>query len=1034
MPTAYLVYLYNVKRLFALHKKSYALTFHLKSGSINLNMWDLAKQLSHWKLSVRNLSLCATVMFVATFLWSVVMPTPVFAEEANWSGDTLTYQGKSFSKMSDAAYSKPLKVDNPDLVPYSHQDTTAKTLGIIYVHKPADGKPLAEATIGQYVLFKDFNPPDTFSGRTDPVYLTLTKVIGTATSEATAGSSCDSSIFQGLGWILCPVSNVLASAVDNIYKIISTFLVVTTLTTDQTSSVYKVWKIIVGLANLCFIFAFLYIVYIHLTSVNVERYHLFKKSLPRLLIAAILVNASYWICALGVDISNFLGYSVEQVFKGVRESVGLDVKVDWSAATGFILSAGTIGGFLGFAAATGGSFTAAGFLLISMLISVVLAALVAFIILAARQALIVIFIIIAPFAFVAWVLPNTEKYFQKWFKAFMTLLMMFPIFSALFGGSMLAGAAIMNSANGSLIIALIGMAVQIVPLVMTPLIIRFSTGLLGQIANMTNNTKRGLADRTRNWAQDNAKHHRLNKLSKNDNMVGRNPLLLGNPARLARSMDRSRRRREMMDKDNEDLLGNRADEDYQQRTLRSNRGQYQRMRNRRLDSHSMHERAAIYKAALDSQGEQHWAHELEANPELMSVKRRAHITTGQAKVAIDAIEKSNERALQESIDESRDLRKRIVQSGEDERRAQLVQQDLKNKTEAHWEHISRTDANVAAKRVETLGSEMGAAREKAIMDKLLTEVKAEGADAEIAVKLKDRLDNAKYEGVLNVARNVKSDNFEAYVEANAQKMAERSIAQNRAEILKKETADSAAIRVRAAGVLKGKGGEQSIQAQASRESSKFTVDDVENIQATTANEHATDVKWLLTQLTQNPDISFAERIAYSNLLAGAGAPGVSNLRKAIVHYDQSFSDKSASDLQDYKDFMRNNGKFMGAGKDLEFWATNTLDDNGVIKSFDNITRAEGTWSNISVDNFTDFNASSQLRMLQVLARGNETSRRKYNEIIDGLHKNDDMLFNKLKPAVRDAISRNDWASGDYAIQDGQLADDISPDDVDPNML
>lgn len=587
-----------------------------------MNMWDLAKQLSHRKISVRNLSLFATIMFVATFVWSVAMPTTVFAEDASWDGENLMYQGHMFGKMTDADYRGALKVDNPGLVPYSYSDATAKTLGIIYVHKPADGKPLADATQGQYVLFKDFTPPDTFKDRTEPEFISLTKVTAVASSEAT-GSSCDSSIFQGLGWILCPASNVLASAVDNIYSIVSSFLVVTTLTTDQTSSVYKVWKLIVGLANVCFLFAFLYIVYAHLTSMNVERYHLFKKSLPRLLIAAVLVNISYWICALGVDISNFLGYSVEQLFRGVRESVGLNVHVDWSKMTGFILSAGSIGGFLGFAAATGGSFTAAGFLLLSMLVSVVLAALVAFIILAARQALIVIFIIIAPFAFVAWVLPNTEKYFDKWLKAFMSLLMMFPIFSALFGGSMLAGAAIMNSANGSLIIALIGMAVQIVPLILTPIIIRFSTGILGQIANITNNRKRGIADRTRNWSQASANTHAQAKRAntardvykrQQGELTGVRKYTAGRGVgRVAYGMDQSRRKRDLRDKDNEEVLSSAASADYESAVQTTEQGfpgklsnKYASAREGRHQAHVNHKIAEEYKSIVHDEGEAHW--------------------------------------------------------------------------------------------------------------------------------------------------------------------------------------------------------------------------------------------------------------------------------------------------------------------------------------------------------------------------------------------------------------------------------------------
>ena len=1003
---------------------------------------------------MQRVSLFAAILFMASFLCSLVVPTVALAVDASWVGDDLSYNGKTFAKMPASDVTPKLNPISAN-TPYSYRDTTANRLEVLYVPTADIGKPVS----AQYVIFNDFNPPDTYSSASVP--LTIAVVAGSSTTPANTNAStgtgtsqtasgCDSSVFEGLGWVLCPVSNLLAKSVDWIYGIISNFLVVTTLTTDRTSSVFKVWQIVVTFANLCFIFAFLYVVYLHLVSVDIEKHHLFKRALPRMLVAALLVNISYWICALAVDTSNLLGYSVEKIFAGVRESVGLAVNVDWSAMTSFILSAGAVGSLVGFAAATGGSLASAGFLLISMLVSVVLAAIVAFVILAARQALIVIFIIISPLAFVAWTLPNTEKFFKKWLGTFMTLLMLFPIFSALFGGSMLAGAAIMNSANGSLIIALIGMSVQIIPLALTPLIIRFSTGLLGQIANITNNSKRGLADRTRNWAMDNSKHHKLRKLNKSDNMVGRNPLMLGNPARLARTLDQSRRRREMMDKENEEDLGKRAEEDYQRRVLRAKRGQYRRMRERRLDSHSKHERANIYKERLDSMGESHWANELQESNELKALKRQSHITSGMAKVVTNSLEKADERALQEAIDSRRDMRKLVVQTGEDEKRAQLIQQDLKNKSDAHWERISREDPTLAAKRVAVVGSEASAAREKATMDKLLTEVKAEGVNAQIVTSLSGQLDPSSYNGLLRVAQNVKSDTFETYIEDSAQRMAERSMAQERATVLKDVSNSSEAIRARAAGILRGRGGEQSVRAQARRESSKFLVDDIENIQSTLDNALATDTDWLQQQLSENQELKFSERIAYSNLLAKAGGPGTSALKRVISRFDRMTADQLATEperaaeiieeQQDYKDFMRNNSQFMGLGKDLEFWATNSgprdedtgkpirdADGRAAIYSFDELTKSRSTWNNLSARNLTTFNVASQFRALNVLYR---EDREAYDAMVRQLEANDGLLMGELKKAVvakirSVAAGKDEWSE----IPDDRPYDDPALPDV-----
>jgi hypothetical protein len=152
-------------------------------------------------------------------------------------------------------------------------------------------------------------------------------------------------------------------------------------------------------------------------------------------------------------------------------------------------------------------------------------------ILAARQAIIIILIVIAPLAFVANLLPNTEKWFERWRDLFTTMLIFFPAFSLVFGGSQLAGGIIIQNAagQGSFIMMIFGMAVQVAPLVITPLLLKLSGGLLGKIAGLVNDPRKGLMDRTKNWSKDRAEMSRLNSLRKPG---GKNPF-----RRIAQRMD-----------------------------------------------------------------------------------------------------------------------------------------------------------------------------------------------------------------------------------------------------------------------------------------------------------------------------------------------------------------------------------------------------------------------------------------------------------------------------------------------------------------
>ena len=135
---------------------------------------------------------------------------------------------------------------------------------------------------------------------------------------------------------------------------------------------------------------------------------------PRLIIAAFLVNVSYHICAIGVDVSNILGDSIikalqiyamacrRQHRKEICSTKGGSGAV-WATITAFVLSGGTIGalGFTG--AAVGGSIAALATLLFPCTYRCsAKRAHSPPAVLAARQALITVLVVLSPLAFVAF--------------------------------------------------------------------------------------------------------------------------------------------------------------------------------------------------------------------------------------------------------------------------------------------------------------------------------------------------------------------------------------------------------------------------------------------------------------------------------------------------------------------------------------------------------------------------------------------------------------------------------------------------------
>lgn len=240
----------------------------------------------------------------------------------------------------------------------------------------------------------------------------------------------------GLGWLICPAIYFLASLTDGTYYVIEALLRVQPILAtpgSDTEGLYNAWQVMRNFANIAFVIAFLVIIFSQITSAGVSNYGL-KKLLPRLIIAAILVNISYWLCAIAVDISNIAGGSLKSLFDAIAASVDLKPVGGPGSTTGLT-------GIAEFA--LGGVIVGAGmYIMLSALLPVLVGCLITviivFVVLVMRQALIVLLIAISPLAFVAYLLPNTEKLFNQWRDLFWTLLLMYPAIALIFGASAFA--------------------------------------------------------------------------------------------------------------------------------------------------------------------------------------------------------------------------------------------------------------------------------------------------------------------------------------------------------------------------------------------------------------------------------------------------------------------------------------------------------------------------------------------------------------------------------------------------------------------
>ena len=451
-------------------------------------------------------------MLVGIFLNTLTHSTSVYAADAKWDGHDLTYSNKKYTRLTDDNKVKKFNLPDNSLV-FINEDKNKKEVKVIYFPS-GEISSLSSATYAVY----SFTPPDTYN-QTDTSTISIE-----SPSENSTSTSCD---VQGIGWFICPVSNWLADGIDYMYSALQQFLKTKPLeTTNQNSGIYLAWVIMRNISNVAFIVAFLVIIYSQLTSVGISNYGV-KKMIPRLVIAAVLVNLSFTICAILLDLSNIAGYAFQDAFMGIKNTistVGENTSTwTWSEVISTALSNGAL--------AVGAGYAVSLALTTELLPMLVPAAALAgltllfiLLIMAARQALIIILIIISPLAFVCYLLPGTEKWFKKWRDLFLTMLVFFPAFAVVFGGAQLAGIIIIQNASGpnGAIMHVLGMLVQIIPLAITPLIMKFSGGVLGKFAGFVNDKNKGLYDRTKNWSKDRRETIKNKKLA-NPNMARFNP-------------------------------------------------------------------------------------------------------------------------------------------------------------------------------------------------------------------------------------------------------------------------------------------------------------------------------------------------------------------------------------------------------------------------------------------------------------------------------------------------------------------------------
>lgn len=272
------------------------------------------------------------------------------------------------------------------------------------------------------------------------------------------------------GWLICPMMFGLRDTAEGFFqKSVTPYLVVHTSivkdladTKGEGSKLYQAWSFFRNVANIMFVIAMLFVIFSQITGFGIDNYGI-KKILPKLIITAIIVNFSYVICGILVDISNLAGDALRGIFEGiangttgsserghitdsVTQILGSLVNAIAPVAVGSAAAGGIAYTVItGITASASGSFLAFIFPILSFAGAAALAGLFAMLMLGLRQSLIIIMIAISPIAFVLYAIPNTNAIFKRWFSLVKTLLVLYPVFCFMVGGGSLVSKIIINS-------------------------------------------------------------------------------------------------------------------------------------------------------------------------------------------------------------------------------------------------------------------------------------------------------------------------------------------------------------------------------------------------------------------------------------------------------------------------------------------------------------------------------------------------------------------------------------------------------------
>ena len=244
---------------------------------------------------------------------------------------------------------------------------------------------------------------------------------------------------NGYGTLICSGQNLFITISDILYGMIADTLASQSDLT-KVDGVRQKWNSFLNIANIVLIIAFLVVIYSTATSTGGLSNYDIKKLLPRIIILAIAINLSFYICMALVDLSSILGRGIisilieqesgPQLLKNAQETAKTVVNIAPELKTVALVAIAAV-------------------LVVLIGAPVILALLTIVFALAVRGVALMLLVIISPIAFAIYLFNHQgmSKVFNMWLENFIKLLLVYPLFMLVWGGSRLVSGLTSNSSS-----------------------------------------------------------------------------------------------------------------------------------------------------------------------------------------------------------------------------------------------------------------------------------------------------------------------------------------------------------------------------------------------------------------------------------------------------------------------------------------------------------------------------------------------------------------------------------------------------------